>query len=128
MARTCPGNRVATARTTRTDPDAKLYRKSGSSEAKLSYLDRVLMENRSALIVDAILTAADSTAEAEAALLMAAAMREKRPRGRIAPAAALHRESHCMAGVNRRFTQSHKQAAGVSRRTSAERRCPPAQP
>jgi transposase len=70
-----------------TDSDAKLYRKSGGSEAKLSYLGHVLIENRNGLIVDAILTTADGTAEADAALLMAAALRRKRPGGRITLAA-----------------------------------------
>jgi len=67
----------------RTDPDARLYRKSSGSEAKLSYLGHVMTENRHGLIVDAMLTTADGTAEADAALLMAAAMREKRPHGKI---------------------------------------------
>ena len=67
----------------RTDPDAKLYRKSSGSEAKLSYLGHVMIENRNGLIVDSMLTAADGTAEADAALLMAAAMRKKRPGGWI---------------------------------------------
>src|SRR6202142_642419 len=35
----------------KTDPDAKLYRKGHSQEAKLSYLGHVLMENRNGLIV-----------------------------------------------------------------------------
>ena len=34
----------------RTDPDAKLYRKSSGSEARLSYLGHTLVENRSGLI------------------------------------------------------------------------------
>ena len=67
----------------RTDPDAKLYRKSGGSEAKLSYLGHVMTENRNGLIVEAMLTTADGTAEADAALLMAAKLRRRRPQGRI---------------------------------------------
>jgi transposase len=65
----------------KTDPDARLYKKSRGSEAKLSYLGHVLVENRHGLIVDAMLTQADGTAEADAAILMADAMRKKR-RGR----------------------------------------------
>jgi len=67
----------------KTDPDARLYRKGGGQEAKLSYLGHVLVENRNGLIVDAMATAADGTAEADAALLMGAALRQKLPRGRI---------------------------------------------
>jgi hypothetical protein len=54
----------------RTDRDAKLYRKGHGQEAKLSYLGHVLMENRNGLIVDAMVTHADGTAERDAALLM----------------------------------------------------------
>ena len=62
----------------KTDPDARLYKKSRSSEAKLSYLGHVMVENRHGFIVEAMLTQADGTAEADAAILMADAMRKKR--------------------------------------------------
>lgn len=54
----------------KTDPEAKLYRKSGGQEARLSYLGHVLVENRNGLIVEALATAADGHAERDAALLM----------------------------------------------------------
>jgi transposase len=54
-----------------TDPDARLYRKSKGSEAKMSYLGHALMENRHGLLVDTMVTLADGTAEREAAVLMA---------------------------------------------------------
>jgi len=53
-----------------TDPDARLYRKSAGSEAKLGYLGHVLTENRHGLAVDTDLTLATGTAEREAALEM----------------------------------------------------------
>ena len=53
-----------------TDPDARLYRKSNNSEARLAYLGHVLMENRHGLIVDARATIADGFAEREAATTM----------------------------------------------------------
>jgi transposase len=53
-----------------TDPDARLYKKSTGSEAKLGYLGHVMTENRNGLIVDAALTLATGTAEREAALEM----------------------------------------------------------
>jgi transposase len=62
----------------KTDPDARLYKKSRGSEAKLSYLGHVLVANRHGFIVDAMLTQADGTAEADAAILMADSMRKKR--------------------------------------------------
>lgn len=54
----------------KTDPEAKLYRKGHGQEAKLSYLGHVLVENRTGLIVDAMATQADGYAERDAALLM----------------------------------------------------------
>jgi transposase len=54
-----------------TDPDARLYKKSKGSEAKMGYLGHALMENRHGLLVDTMVTLADGTAERDAALLMA---------------------------------------------------------
>jgi transposase len=54
-----------------TDPDCRLYKKSKGSEAKLSYLGHVLMENRNGLLMRTMVTQADGTAERDAALLMA---------------------------------------------------------
>ena len=53
-----------------TDPDARLYRKGRGKEAKLCHMGHLLMENRSGLIVDALLTPATGTAEREAAEAM----------------------------------------------------------
>ena len=54
-----------------TDPDCRLYKKSKGSEAKLSYLGHVLMENRNGLLMRTMVTQAHGTAERDAALLMA---------------------------------------------------------
>ena len=54
-----------------TDPEARLYRKSKGSEAKLSYLGHALMENRHGFLVNTLVTQADGTAERDAALLLA---------------------------------------------------------
>jgi transposase len=53
-----------------TDPDARLYRKGRGKEAKLCHMGHLLMENRSGLIIDALLTPASGTAEREAAEAM----------------------------------------------------------
>jgi transposase len=66
----------------KTDPEAKLYKKSGGQEARLSYLGHVIVENRNGLIVSAMATQADGTAERDAALLMLQDLTEGR-RGRI---------------------------------------------
>lgn len=70
----------------KTDPEAKLYRKGHGQEAKLGYLGHVLMENRNGLIVDAMLTQADGTAERDAALLMLHRhWRKRRRQGKRSP-------------------------------------------
>ena len=53
-----------------TDPDAKLYKKSPGSAAKLCHMGHVVMENRNGLVVAAAMTAATGTAEREAAVAM----------------------------------------------------------
>ena len=57
-----------------TDPEARLFKKSKGSEAKLGYLGHVLMENRNGLLVQTFLTEANGRAEREAAMLMAEAI------------------------------------------------------
>lgn len=54
----------------RTDPEAKLYRKSLGQEAKLAHMGHVLGENRNGLIVGVGATEASGTAERSAALDM----------------------------------------------------------
>lgn len=56
----------------RTDPMARLYKKTRGSESRLAYLGHVLTENRNGLVVDVRLTLASGTAEREAALAMMA--------------------------------------------------------
>jgi hypothetical protein len=53
-----------------TDPDARLYKKSPGSAAKLCHMGHVVMENRNGLVVAAEMTAATGTAEREAAVAM----------------------------------------------------------
>jgi transposase len=57
-----------------TDPDARLFTKSSGSQAKLSYMGHVLMENRNGLLVQTFLTEATGRAERDAALLMVEAI------------------------------------------------------
>lgn len=62
----------------KTDPDARLYRKGYGKEAKLAHMGHVLMENRNGLVVDAEVTEANGTAERDAAITML--QRERRRR------------------------------------------------
>ncbi|RME22033.1 MAG: IS5 family transposase [Deltaproteobacteria bacterium] len=54
----------------KTDPDARLYRKGEGDKARLCYLGHVLMENRHGLVVDVETTRATGRAEREAAVDM----------------------------------------------------------
>ena len=54
----------------KTDPQARLYRKSTAGESRPSYLGHVLIENRNGLVVAGCATQSSTTAEREAALAM----------------------------------------------------------
>ena len=62
--------RANATRSSTTDPDARLFRKSAGKEAKLAHMGHLMMENRNGLIVDARLTEANGTAERTTALDM----------------------------------------------------------
>lgn len=64
----------------RTDPEARLYKKSYGQEAKLAYLGHTLVENRTGLIAAARTTQASGTAERDAAILMVTGLTEKKRR------------------------------------------------
>jgi transposase len=51
-----------------TDPDARLYKKSDNTPAMLGYLGHILIENRSGLVVGAVVSHADGTAARAQAL------------------------------------------------------------
>jgi transposase len=55
----------------KTDPLARLYKKSSGSEARLAYLGHVITENRNGLVVNTRVTLATGTAERDAAIKMA---------------------------------------------------------
>src|ERR1700688_3795649 len=55
----------------KTDPEARLARKSGGHESKLAYCGNVMIENRNGLVVDTVLVQPSGTAERDAAMLMA---------------------------------------------------------
>ena len=82
-----------------TDPDAKLYRKSSNAEARLAYLGHLLIENRHGLIVDAMATAADGTAEREAARRMLHARWRRDPRRRTVGADKAYDTHGLVAGL-----------------------------
>ena len=55
----------------RTDSDARLFRKGKGKESRLCYMGHALMENRNGLVVDGLVSRATGTAERDAAWLMA---------------------------------------------------------
>jgi transposase len=63
-----------------TDPDARLARKGDGQTTRLAYAGHVLMENRTGLVVDILITGAMGRAEREAALAM---LDRQRRSGRI---------------------------------------------
>ena len=65
----------------RTDPQARLARKSNGTTAKMSFMGHALMENRNGLVVDVELTEADGHAERTAALAMLQRRRQQRGSG-----------------------------------------------
>jgi IS5 family transposase len=62
--------RSNTTQESKTDPDARLARKSDGKEAKLSYSGNLLVENRNGLIVNAMVWEASGRAERDTALVM----------------------------------------------------------
>jgi transposase len=65
----------------KTDPDARLYKKSEGSASELCFMGHVLMENRNGLVVDSGVTVAETKQEREAALEMM--KRNKTPGKRV---------------------------------------------
>jgi len=61
----------------RTDPDARLFRKAKGQEAKLCYLGHAMIENRNGLVVEGCVTTASGTAERDAAEAMVKDQRAK---------------------------------------------------
>ena len=92
-----------------TDPDAKLYRKTSTGEARLSYLGHLLIENRHALIVDAMATEADWTAERDAACSCStdagAARRVDAPSVRTRPTTPTASSTSCARSRSRRLSR-----------------------
>ena len=65
----------------RTDPEARLYRKGRGQPSKLAHLGHILSENRNGLILGICVTEANGTAERVAALSMLKAYKRKYGRG-----------------------------------------------
>lgn len=62
----------------RTDPDARLYKKGAGQAAKLCYVGHAVMENRHGLLVDFLVTTASGTAECAVVPSLMEGLRERR--------------------------------------------------
>lgn len=105
-----------------TDPEAKLYKKSKGSEAKLAYLGHVLMENRNGLVVNACLTEANGFAERDAALEMVSELPDTT--GRVTLGAdrgydeTVFVDGLRASGVTPHVSQCTKKRSSIDRRTT----------
>ncbi len=95
----------------RTDPQARLYKKSTAGEAKPSYLGHVIIENRHGLVVAACATQSSTTAEREAALAMLDEMARiptaVGPKPITLGADKLYQEEKFIAGLRQRKIAPH---------------------
>ena len=82
----------------KTDPQARLYKKSAAGTAQPSYLGHVLVENKNGLIVQSCVTEAGRRAELDAALAMLAAVRGS-PEGMTVAADKGYQDEKCIAGM-----------------------------
>ena len=97
----------------KSDPEARLFKKSAAGEARPSYLGHVLMENRSGLVLAALATQSSTSAEREAALAMLDQM--GRSPGRVNEqtraitlgADKLYQEKEFIAGLRQRKVAPH---------------------
>lgn len=106
----------------KTDPEARLYKKSYGQEAKLSYLGHTVVENRNGLIAAAMATQADGTAERDAAILLVAGLTEKN-RGRITLGAdKAYDTQDFVATVRELRATPHVTQNNTNRRSAIDRR------
>jgi len=89
----------------KTDPEARLFRKSGSSAVVPSYLGHVLAENRHGLILSAMVTQAGTAAEREAALALLDRCRP--PRGSTLGADKSYQHEDFIRGLRARGIRPH---------------------
>jgi IS5 family transposase len=100
----------------KTDPDAKLYRRTNHGEARLAYLGHLLIENRHGLIVDAMATTADGLAEREAAWIMLHEHGKRTPWRRRTVGADKGYDTHDFVEVTRSLNVTPHVTQNVARR------------
>ena len=103
-----------------TDPDARLYRKSDNTASVLAYQGHGLMENRSGLVVSAVVTQADGSGERQAAPTMLDAMPARPTRTLGADSAYDTRD--CVATCRARGMTPHLARNDDGRRSAIDER------
>jgi transposase len=101
----------------KTDPEAKLYRKGRGKEAKLAFMAHALMENRNGLLVDFRLSEATGYAERQVALQML----KKQPRAKTVGADAGYNTKDFVADCRELGVTAHvagKKHSAVDGRTT----------
>ncbi len=107
----------------RTDPEALFARKGRGQEARLSYAGHILMENRSGLILDLLVTAATGTAERDGALVLLD--RRRLPRKRVTLAGDKGYDTRAFVEeLRRREVTPHVTQNTSGRRSAIDRRTP----
>ena len=103
--------------TSTTDPEARLYRKGGGKEAKLSYIGNALTDNRHGLVVETELGLASGSTEREAASTMI--VRRSPGSRRLTVGADKAYDTHCFVAHLRDLHVTPHVAQNTSNRTSA---------
>ncbi len=104
----------------RTDPEARLYKKSKGAESRLCYMGHLMIDNRHGLATNACVTIASGTAEREAAVQMAG---EIPGRGRVTLAADKGYDTRdCIRKLRDRNITPHVAQNDTNRRSAIDRR------
>lgn len=90
----------------KTDPEARLFRRSQAAESRPSYLGHVLTENRHGLVVAACVTQSSTKAEREAALAMLDEMKRRAARITLGADKA-YQEEQFLAALRQRQVVPH---------------------
>ncbi len=104
----------------RTDPEARLYKKSKGAESRLCYMGHLMIDNRQGLATNACVTIASGTAGREAAVQMAG---EIPGRGRVTLAADKGYDTRdCIRKLRDRNITPHVAQNDTNRRSAIDRR------
>ena len=104
----------------RTDPEARLYKKSKGAESRLCYMGHLMIDNRHGLATNACVTIASGTAEREAAVQMAG---EIPGRGWVTLAADKGYDTRdCIRKLRDRNITPHVAQNDTNRRSAIDRR------